>query len=136
MSPRRAVTAAFLTVASEAIAQPRAPSVNTSVEVSLFRVERAPERAARAVAVAHRAAIEACVARAYATDPAPLLRLRRIEATVRLTRAGEAATVVLSPPLVARGLSACLADALLDWSQGGPVGPRASVVLRIDLGAR
>ncbi len=134
MSLRRAATAAFLTLASEATAQPHAPT--PPAEVSLVRVERAPTRAARETVASHRAAIARCLANAYATDPAPLLRLRTIEATIRLTRDGTASAVSLSPPLVARGLSACLADALLDWSQGGSVGPRAAVVLRITLTRR
>lgn len=132
MSPRRAATAAFLTLASEAMAQPHPPT--PPVEVSLLRVERAPLRGAQESVASHRAAIERCLSNAYARDPAPLLRLRVIEATIRLARAGTATTVSLSPPLVSRGLSACLAEALLDWSQRGPVGPRASVVLRIGLG--
>ncbi len=57
--------------------------------------------------------------------------LRLVLATVRLRGDGTAEVVVIDPPLRARGLSQCIAEALLGWQQAGVVRPRAWVELRL-----
>lgn len=130
MRLRRALLAMGLSCAGAAHAQTRA---TPPPAVALVRVERASARDATVALATHRAAILQCVARARAVAPDGIARLRFIEATIRLQRDGTTFSVALSPPLVARGLSSCLAEELLDWSQGGVVGPRGAVTLRISV---
>ena len=66
-------------------------------------------------------------------DPGAVADLRRIDVVVRLALDGRATAVEFDQPLVARGLSACLGDALLTWRQTGVTLPRASVSLSLEL---
>ncbi len=70
---------------------------------------------------------------AWRRDAAAMGALRLVIATVRLRAAGDAEVVALDPPLRTRGLSQCLAEALLGWQQPGPVRPRAWVELAVPL---
>jgi len=125
----RAVVVAGLAgvVFDVARAQPRpAPPVATVV-----RVQQVDGGRARRALVAHLPGIARCLADARLRDPGPLADVRTIDATLVLDRRGAAVSVEFVPPLLSRGLSACLAERLLDWSQGEPVGLGAQVVLRI-----
>jgi len=115
-------------LAAAATAQPRPPSAPAA---EVLRVHRTDYRRARATLAAHRPSIVRCLADARVRDPGPLASVRVIDATIALDRAGAAVSAEFDPPLLSRGLSACLAEGLLDWSQGAPVGSDALVVLRI-----
>lgn len=132
MTRWRALLAVGLACGSAARAQTRPDAAPT---VDLVRVERASAREATAALAARRPALVRCVTRARATAPEALARLQVIVATIRLQRDGTTFSVALSPPLTARGLSSCLAEELLDWSQGGAVGDRGAVTLRISVAA-
>lgn len=126
----RALLAVGLTCAGAARAQTRP---DATPAVALVRVERASARDATAALAVRRPALVRCVTRARAVAPDAVARLRFIVATIRLQRDGTTFSVALSPPLAARGLSSCIAEELLDWSQGGAVGPRGAVTLRISV---
>lgn len=100
------------------------------------RAERCAVREAIRALEAHRAPVERCFSDAYTMDPLSVSRLRLVEVKIRLERDGRALFVELYPPLIARGLSACLANTLLTWTQSGPIAARASVFLRISLSPR
>jgi len=85
--------------------------------------------AARREALRHTGAVRACLDGALRDHGAAMDGLRLVVATVRLRGDGTARVVVLDPPLRARGLSQCLAEALLGWQQEGTVRPRAWVEL-------
>jgi hypothetical protein len=82
-----------------------------------MRVERLDARAARGALEAHRGAIERCLNDARRRDPTPLTRLRFFDATIAVARDGTASSVEFSPPLYARGLSACMAESFFGWRQ-------------------
>jgi hypothetical protein len=125
---RRTVTlrcgAAALLLALGAHGQPRPAA-------TVLRAQRASAARARSTLATHLPAITRCLDAARATDPGPLAAVRFIDATLPLDRAGAAVSVEFVPPLLSRGLSACLAETLLDWSMGAPAGPDGVVVLRI-----
>jgi hypothetical protein len=112
------------------LAQPRP----TPAPAALVRVQQASPARARTTLASHLPAIARCLADARTADPAPLARVPFIDATIALDREGAAVSVQFVPPLLSRGLSACLAESLLGWAQGGPAGPRGSVWLRIQGG--
>lgn len=78
-------------------------------------------------------AVTRCVEQARVLDPASLAPLHHVDVVVNLTLGGRATAVAFDPPLLARGLSACLGAALLTWRQVGVVHPRASVYLGLEL---
>jgi len=123
---RLGAAATLLGAAALAQSRPGAPPA-----VTVVRVQRASAARARVTLAAHVPVIARCLADARAADPAPLTRVRFIDATLALDRQGAAVSVQFVPPLLSRGLSACLAESLLNWSQGAPAGPGAVVLLRI-----
>lgn len=139
MTARRAF-AAMLLVASPLAAQgharrhrppPRTPP--GPIALRLLRAERASAADASLALPTVLPAITRCVDLARGVDPAGLAGLRRVDVVVSLTLGGRATAVEFDPPLVARGLSACLGDALLTWRQSGVSHPRASVYLALEL---
>jgi hypothetical protein len=125
---RVAVVSLGVAAAGAAFAQSRPAAAPVAAVV---RVQRADVARARARLAAHQSGIARCLADARTADPGPLEAVRFIDATIALDRAGAAVSVEFVPPLLSRGLSACMAEALLDWSQGGVAGPAGAVVLRI-----
>jgi hypothetical protein len=123
---RCGAAAALLGAVGFAQSRPGAPPA-----VTVVRAQHASAARARATLAAHLPGIARCLADARAADPAPLAQVRFIDATLALDRSGAAESVQLVPPLLSRGLSACLAESLLNWAQGAPAGPGAVVVLRI-----
>lgn len=127
-----ALSLALCVVAPGVASQPRSqPSgvegltVRQSVGVSPAAARREAQR--------HGPAVRACMEAAWRRDAAAMGALRRVVATVRLRAAGDAEVVALDPPLRTRGLSQCLAEALLGWQQSGPVRPGAWVALAVPL---
>ena len=142
MTHRSALAAllAALVAASTLAAQGRArrhrPPPRTPagpIELRLLRVERASAVEARLALPTVLPAITRCFAQARALDPGPLADLRRVDVVLRLALTGRAAAVELDPPVLARGLSACLGDAFLTWRQARVFHPRASVHLALVL---
>ncbi|MDO9019488.1 MAG: hypothetical protein Q8S73_45650 [Deltaproteobacteria bacterium] len=142
MTHRGALTAllAALLAASTVAAQgrtrrhrppPRSPA--GPVELRLLRVERASAVEARLALPTVLPAVTRCLDHARALDPGPLSTLRRVDVVLRLSLAGRASAVELDPPVLARGLSACLGDAFLTWRQSRVSHPRASVHLGLVL---
>ncbi len=132
---------ALLALASPAAAQGRSrrhrppPRIATTrpVDLRLLRTQRASATdAARAMATML-PAVTRCVEQARVLDPASLAALHHVDVVVSLTLGGRATAVAFDPPLLARGLSACLGGALLTWRQAGVVHPRASVYLGLEL---
>ena len=105
------------------------------VNLRLLRAERASVADARLALPTLLPAVSRCFDRARSDDPAALADLRRVDVVLSLTLGGRATAVEFDPPLVARGLSACLGDALLTWRQAGVTHPRASVYLSLELAA-
>ncbi len=142
MTRRSALAAllAALVAASTVAAQGRARrhraplrSPAYPVDLRLLRVERASAVDARLALPTVLPAITRCVDQARALDPGPLSDLRRVDVVLRLALSGRAAAVELDPPVLARGLSACLGDAFLTWRQARVSEPRASVYLGLVL---
>ena len=123
-----ALSLALWAIAPGAASQPRPLEVLT-VRQSLG----VSPAAARREAQRHGPAVRACMEAAWRRDAAAMGALRLVIATVRLRAAGDAEVVALDPPLRTRGLSQCLAEALLGWQQPGPVRPRAWVELTLAL---
>lgn len=151
MNPARALPAGLLALAlalagGAAAAQPRAahapgdaPTDATPaepVDVAVTQTIRANFHRARAALRPLAPAVARCVAVARGRDPAHLARARGIELVVRLRADGTARSVEVSPSWLPPGLSACLADALFAWRQGGALGPRPAVRIRVDLAGR
>ena len=113
----------------------RAPptSFTGPVNLRLLRTERAAADGARLALPTVLPAVCRCFDLVRFADPAALADLRRIDVVVRLALDGRATAVEFDQPLVARGLSACLGDALLTWRQTGVTHPRASVSLSLEL---
>lgn len=105
------------------------------VQLRLVRTERASAADAGRALPTVLPAVARCVEVARGVDPASLAALRRLDVVVSLTLGGRATAVEIDPPVVARGLSACLGDALLTWRQGGVSHPRAAVYLTLALRA-
>lgn len=125
-----ALSLALWAVAPGAGSQPR-PS---GAEVLTVRQSAGVSPAsARREAQRHGPAVRACMEAAWRRDAAAMGGLRLVIATVRLRAGGGAEVVALDPPLRTRGLSQCLAEALLGWQQPGPVRPRAWVELAVAL---
>lgn len=142
MTRRSALAAllAALLAASTAAAQgrarrhrppPRPPA--GPIELRLLGVERASAIEARLALPTVLPAITRCFDQARALDPAALADLRRVDVVLRLSPAGRAAAAEFDPPVLARGLSACLGDAFLTWRQARVARPRASVRLGLVL---
>lgn len=143
MSPARlaaALAVALLATASAAQERsrrhrhrrpPRPPTGVVGLRV--LRVERASVEGARLAVPTVLPAVVRCLDLARANDPAGLPTTRRVEVVVGLQAGGRAASVEFDPPLLARGLSACLGEAMLSWRQPGATRPRASVYLSLDL---
>lgn len=129
----RALALALTLAAATAFAQPRhGPTLDQGpVTVQLVAVERCSGDRARETLVSHAPAVMRCFDEARRRDPRPLASVRRVEVLLRLDAHGGAEVTEFEPPLLSRGLSACLADALLSWRQSGPVSPRAAVRLAI-----
>ena len=123
-----ALSLALWAIAPGAASQPR-PSAVLTVRQSLG----VSPAAARREAQRHGPAVRACMEAAWRRDAAAMGALRLVIATVRLRAGGDAEVVALDPPLRTRGLSQCLAEALLGWQQPGPVRPRAWVELTLAL---
>jgi hypothetical protein len=110
---------------------PRAPTA--AINLRVLRVERASTEGARLAAPTVLPAVARCLDAARADDPAGLPTVRSIDVVIGLAAGGRAQAVEFDPPLLARGLSACLGGALLTWRQPGTTRPRASVYLRLEL---
>lgn len=138
-APLRALLALLL-AASPAAAQGRArrhrrpPRAFTGlVNLRLLGTERvSPSDAGRALPTVL-PAVTRCVEQARSVDPAALAGIRRVDVVLRLTTGGRATAAEFDPPLLARGLSACLGSALLTWRQAGVSHPRAAVHLGLEL---
>jgi len=113
---------------------PRA-TASRPVDLRLLRTERASAAASSLALPTMLPAVIRCVEQARSVDPAALATIRRV-VVVSLTLGGRATAVTFDPPLLARGLSACLGDALLTWRQPGVIHPRASVFLALELRPR
>lgn len=114
---------------------PRA-TASRPVDLRLLRTERASAASAALAIPTMLPGVDRCIERARAVDPASLATIRRVDVVVSLTLGGRATAVTFDPPLLARGLSACLGDALLSWRQPGVTHPRASVYLALELRPR
>ena len=104
-----------------------------SVNLRLLGVEHVPASEARLALPTVLPAVTRCLDEARARDPAPVAALRRIDVVLHLAPSGRATSVEFDPPLLARGLSACLGSALLTWRQAGVRHPRASLHLGLEL---
>ncbi len=133
MTRALALALAFTVPAAGALAQPRhGPTLDQRpVTVELVATERCSADRARETLASHAPAVMRCFDEARARDARPLSTVRRVEVVVRLDARGAAEVTEFEPPLLSRGLSACLADALLSWRQSGPVSPRALVRLAV-----
>jgi hypothetical protein len=111
--------------------QPRPAGLPLTLRVTAVEHASAPD--ARLAAPAVLPAIARCLAEARSVDPAPIAALRRVDLVLRLRPDGRAAAVEFDQDLRARGLSACLGDALLTWRQARVRHPRAAVHLALEL---
>lgn len=114
---------------------PRA-TASRPIDLRLLRTERASAASASLALPTMLPAVTRCIEQARAVDPAALGSIRHVDVVVSLTLGGRATAVTFDPPLLARGLSACLGDALLTWRQPGVTHPRASVYLALELRPR
>lgn len=114
---------------------PRA-AASRPVDLRLLRTERASAASAALALPTMLPAVTRCIEQARAVDPASVATIRHVDVVVSLTLGGRATAVTFDPPLLARGLSACLGDALLTWRQSGVIHPRASVYLALELRPR
>lgn len=126
----RGLLLCIATIGASVGAQPRPRSVP---QATVARVVGVTANNARTRLRAHQTAIVRCIDNARSADPSRLALLRWIDATLVLDRDGTPASIELSPPIAARGLSACLAETLFSWTMPGPLPVGASVVVRIEL---
>lgn len=140
MNLRPALALALLLASSAAPAQGRARRhrrpprpLTGAVNLRVLRVERASAEGARLAVPTVLPAVARCLDLARANDPAGFPTFRRVEVELGLAAGGRAQSVEFDPPLLARGLSACLGGALLTWRQPGATRPRASVYLSLEL---
>lgn len=103
----------------------------TPATVRFVSTERCTPAIARQTLVRHAPAVLRCFDEARQRDPRPLSTVYTVDITLHLDAHGSVTIAAFDPPLLSRGLSACLADALLSWHQRGAVSRRATVRLQV-----